>query len=475
MNLKGQRVTVMGLGLFGGGVGAVRFLVREGAVVTVTDLRAEKDLRASVRALNGLPIAFKLGGHDETDFRNADLIVANPAVPRSSPYLKIAESVGVPITSEICLFVQRCPAPIIGVTGSSGKTTTTSLTGEMLKRKDKRTRIGGNIGGSLLDELDMLHAAHTKTQRRKERRVDLLDLDGLHADTDVPVVLELSSFQLDRLGDLPWSPHIAVITNFAPNHIDVHGSLQAYRKAKQQIVMHQTKDDWTIVNGEDAEVSRWTGAGQRVVFAVEGEGDVFVREGKIQHAIGGETRTICSVDTLSLRGRHNLANAISATGAAILSGVSEEDIADVLQTFQGVPHRLEQVAEVNGVLYVNDSIATSPDRTRTALMAYDKPIVLIAGGYDKGIAYDDLGVAIAEKVAHLIVMGETGDAIAAIAKGKTNIHRAKNLEEAMDCATGLAQSGDVVLLSPASASYDQFRNFEERGERFREWVDKLRN
>ena len=448
MNLKGQRVTVMGLGLFGGGVGAVRFLVREGAVVTVTDLRPKKDLRASVCALNGLPIAFKLGGHEEADFRNADLIVANPAVPRSSRYLKIAESAGVPITSEICLFVERCPAPIIGVTGSSGKTTTTSLLGEMLKRKNKRTRIGGNIGGSLLDELDMLYA-------------------------DVPVVLELSSFQLDRLGDLPWSPHIAVITNFAPNHIDVHGSLQAYRKAKQQIVTHQTKSDWTIVNGEDAEVSRWAGTGQRVVFAVEGEGDVFVREGKIQHAIGGETRTVCSVDTIFLRGRHNLSNALSATGAAIVSGVSEKDIADVLQTFQGVPHRLEQVAEVNGVLYVNDSIATSPDRTRTALMAFDKPIVLIAGGYDKGIAFDDLGVAIEEKVAHLIVMGETGDAIAA--KGKTNIHRVENLEEAMGCATGLAQAGDVVLLSPASASYDQFRNFEERGDQFREWVKKLRD
>ena len=172
----------------------------------------------------GLPIAFKLGRHEETDFQNADLIVANPAVPRSSRYLKVAESVGVPITSEICLFVEHCPVPIIGITGSSGKTTTTSLIGEMLKQKDKRTRIGGNIGGSLLDELDLLHA-------------------------DVPVVLELSSFQLDRLGDLPWSPHIAVITNFAPNHIDIHGSLQAYRQAKQQIVMHQTKIDWTIVNG----------------------------------------------------------------------------------------------------------------------------------------------------------------------------------------------------------------------------------
>ena len=450
MKLKGQRITVMGLGLFGGGVGAVRFLVREGAVVTVTDLRAEKDLRASVRALNGLPVAFVLGGHEEMDFRNTDLIVANPAVPRSSPYLKIAESAGVPITSEICLFVERCPAPIIGITGSSGKTTTTSLIGEMLKQKDKRTRIGGNIGGSLLEELDILHA-------------------------DVPIVLELSSFQLDRLGDLPWSPQIAVATNFAPNHIDVHGSLQAYRKAKRQIVMHQTKSDWTIVNGEDAEVSRWAGAGQRIVFAIEGEGDVFVRGGKIQHAIGGETRTICSADTISLRGRHNLANALAATGAAIISGVSEKKIADVLQTFQGVPHRLEQVAEVNGILYVNDSIATSPDRTRTALMAFDRPIVLIAGGYDKGIAFDDMEVAIVERVAHLIVMGETGDAIAATAKGKTNIHRVENLEEAMDCAKDLAQFGDVVLLSPASASYDQFRNFEERGQRFRECVEKLRD
>ena len=440
----------MGLGLFGGGVGAVRFLVREGAVVTVTDLRPKKDLRASVHALKGLPIAFVLGRHEETDFQNTDLIVANPAVPRSSRYLKIAESTGVPITSEICLFVERCPAPIIGVTGSSGKTTTTSLIGEMLKRKDKRTRIGGNIGGSLLDELDRLHA-------------------------DVPIVLELSSFQLDRLGELPWSPHIAVTTNFAPNHIDVHGSLQAYRKAKQQIVLHQTKDDWTIVNGEDAEVSRWVGAGQRVVFAVEGEGDIVVRNGKIQHTIGGVAQTVCSTHTIALHGRHNLANALAATGAAIINGVSEEDIADVLRTFQGVPHRLEQVAEVNGVLYVNDSIATSPDRTRTALLAYDMPIVLIAGGYDKGIAFDELGVAMAEKVAHLIVMGETGGAIATAAKGKTNIHHVENLEEAMGCAMGLAQSGDVVLLSPASASYDQFRNFEERGQRFREWVEKLRD
>ena len=450
MNLKDQRVLVMGLGLFGGGVGAVRFLVREGAVVTVTDLRPKAELTASVRALDGLPVAFVLGGHEERDFRNADLIVANPAVPRSSRFLRVAESAGVPVTSEICLFVERCPAPVIGITGSSGKTTTTSLLGEMLKRKNDRTLIGGNIGGSLLDALDILHR-----------------------DANIPVVLELSSFQLDRLGDLPWSPHIAVLTNFAPNHLDVHGSLEAYRKAKQQIVAHQSRGDWAIVNGEDAEALRWPGDGQRAIFAVEGKGHVFVRDGKIQHAIWGATRTVCSVDALRLRGRHNLANALAATGAAIVSGVHLTDVAEVLRTFEGVPHRLEQVAEINGVCYVNDSIATSPDRTRTALEAFDKPMVLIAGGYDKGIAFDELGPAIAEKVAHLIVMGKTGDAIADAAKGGATIHRVKNLDDAMACAARVAQRGDVVLLSPASASYDQFRNFEERGERFRAWVKKL--
>ncbi|MDP6040996.1 MAG: Mur ligase family protein, partial [Candidatus Latescibacteria bacterium] len=207
VKLKNKRVLVMGLGLFGGGVGAVRFLVREGADVTVTDLRSEEELDTSVRALDGLPVAFKLGGHDEDDFQSSDLIVANPAVPRSSQFLKTAESAGVPITSEICLFVERCPAPVIGVTGSSGKTTTTSLLGEMLKRMDRRTVVGGNIGRSLLEDLDTL------------------------AD-DTPVLLELSSFQLDRLGDMLWSPHVGVVTNFAPNHLDIHGSLEAYREAK---------------------------------------------------------------------------------------------------------------------------------------------------------------------------------------------------------------------------------------------------
>ena len=450
IDVKGRRVLVMGLGSFGGGVGAVRFLVREGARVTVTDLRSAGELDASVRALDGLPVAFKLGGHDEADFRAADMVVANPAVPRSSLFLRAAEEAGVPITTEICLFVSRCRGRVIGITGSSGKTTTTALIGQMVGRVDGGVRVGGNIGGSLLDEVDAIAM-------------------------NAAVVLELSSFQLDRLGDLSWSPHIAVVTNFAPNHIDVHGSIEAYKKAKRQIVLHQKAGDWAVVNADDAEVRGWGKAGQRVGFGLVTQAEVFVRDGAIFHAIKGVERAVCPVVDLRLPGWHNVSNAMAAVGAAVAWGVPEAVVAEVLRSFTGVPHRQEKVAEIEGVTYVNDSIATSPDRTRVALEAFGRGIVLIAGGYDKGIGFGDLGPAIGQRVAHLIVLGATAEAIAASVPddAATVIHRVANIEEAVGLAGTLAQPGDTVLLSPASASYDQFRNFEERGERFRALVREI--
>ena len=452
MDLKNKNVLVMGLGLFGGGVGATRFLVRHGARVTVTDLRTEDALASSVKALEGLPVTYKLGGHDEADFKHADLIVANPAVPRSSPFLRVAEEVGVPITTEICLFVRHCPAHVIGVTGSSGKTTTTSLIGEMLKHVDGRTLIGGNMGRSLLADLDSLQA-------------------------DVPVVLELSSFQLDRLGESGWSPNIAVVTNFAPNHIDIHGSLEAYRQAKKNILLHQAKNDWAIVNANDAEVSRWPHNGQRMLFGLKSECDVFVRDGQISYAKDIETRTICSVDTLQLLGEHNVANALAATGAALAWGVPDKVIAHVLQSFEGVPHRLEHVAIVNGVTYINDSIATSPDRTRVALEAMSDNCILIAGGYDKKIPFNNLADPIANKVSHLILMGQTAQAIANVVPttAKTQIYFVNDLPKAVSLAHNLATSNQTVLLSPASASYDQYPNFEARGKLFKDLVKVLQD
>ncbi len=444
MDLQGQRVLVMGLGLFGGGVGAVRYLHGQGARVAVTDLRPAGELAESLEALEGLPVRFMLGGHDEEDFRRADLIVANPGVPRSSPFLQAAEAAGVPVTTEICLFVTRCAAPIVGVTGSSGKTTTTALLGTMLRRARPDTLVGGNIGGSLLDRLGDIRP-------------------------DTPVVLELSSFQLDRLGDLPWSPQVAVVTNFAPNHLDVHGSLEAYRHAKRQIVVHQRADDWAVLNGDDAEVIGWADAGEGrcLPFGLESglARGVFVREGEIRHLSRGAERTICAACDLRLPGRHNLANALAACAGALCRGIGEGDIAEALRCFSGVEHRLERVGEIGGVSFYNDSIATSPDRTRVALEALAGEIVLIAGGYDKGLGFDRLGPAIGHKVSDLILLGKTADAIAASVPGEapTRIHRVVSLEEAVERAAGLARPGSAVLFSPASASYDMFRNFDERG------------
>ena len=319
-SLKGRRVLVMGLGLFGGGVGAARYLQREGAEVTVTDLRTGEDLAESIQALDGVPVRYRLGGHDEDDFARADLVVASPAVPRSSSYLLLAEARGIPITTEICLFLERCPCRVVGVTGSSGKTTTTCLLGEMLRRADPRALVGGNLGGSLLDRLKALAP-------------------------DVPVVVELSSFQLDRLGESGWRPEIAVVTNFAPNHIDVHGSLEAYREAKQQIVVHQDRDDYAVLNRDDAEVMGWAtlGRGTCVPFGLEGDQKqgVYIRDGEIHHVLGGAQGKVCPASDLKLPGRHNLANALAACGAALCWGVGEGDIAEALRDFSGVEEARE--------------------------------------------------------------------------------------------------------------------------------------
>ncbi len=451
--LDGRRVLVMGLGLFGGGVGAVRFLCREGALVTVTDLRPAEALPESLQALESLPVAYRLGGHEASDFRSADLVVANPGVPRSSRFLKVAEKSGVPVTTEVCLFVERCSAPVVGVTGSSGKTTTTSLVGEMLRRKTPRTMVGGNIGGSLLDRLEEISS-------------------------DTHVVLELSSFQLDRLSDMEWSPQTAVITNFAPNHLDMHGSLEAYKRAKRQIMAHQGAPDVVVLNGDDPEVRQWAGDGSRIVFSTKRRSgcDVFLDDGEIRHRVGNSEKTVCPSTEVALPGRHNLANALAACGAALCNGVCEADIATVLRSFSGVPHRLERVADIGGVTYYNDSIATSPDRTRVALEALPSDVVLIAGGYDKGLAFDALGCHIGRKVSDLILTGQTADAIAASVPGgsSTRILWVDSLDAAVFAAARLAESGATVLFSPASASYDSFRNFEERGDRFRKLVLDMR-
>lgn len=449
LSLEGKRVLVMGLGLLGGGVQATRFVAEQGADVTVTDTNDERGLAPSIEALADLDVFYRLGGHDENDFSRVDLVVANPAVPVNSPYLEIARSSGVPVTTEIGLFLARCVSPVFAVTGSSGKTTTTMMLGRMVHKKWPASMVGGNLGVSLLGELPKL---------------------GENA----PVVLELSSFQLRHLRAMAWRPNLAVVTNFSENHLDVHGTLEDYRASKQAILAFQIESDAAVLNAEDSEVIGWETAARVIYFGVEagskgpshGQG-AFLRDGAIWM---GDDRLVAASD-LHVPGIHNVSNACAAAAAASAVGVSPGDVREVLLDFEGIEHRLECVGAVEGVTYINDSIATSPDRTAVALEAVDGEIVLIAGGYDKGISFDALGPKIAQHVRCLVVMGETANALAASVEGTgVEVKHADDLDKAVAAARGAARAGDTVLLCPASASYGMFANFEERGCRFKALV-----
>ena len=459
LNLKGKRVTVMGLGLFGGGVGATRFLVKRGAEVTVTDLRDREALRESVDALAGLPVRLKLGGHDRRDFQEAELIVVNPAVPRDSPFLKIAQENGVPIDTEMNLFFRLCRAPIIGITGTNGKTTTTALVGDILRRVNPQTVVGGNIGGSLLDQIDQIQP-------------------------DTPVVVELSSFQLEYLRNTGISPHIAVVTNLTANHLDRHRTMENYIEAKKGIIAHQGSGDTAVLNYDDSIVRGWEEEcrGEVWFFSLRERLDqgVFVQGEGIVLNQGDHETEICGVGQLLLPGRHNLQNALASATAAWLAGAPPEAIRETFQSFQGVEHRLEFVRELGGVKYYNDSIATTPESTLAALDCFPEEITLIAGGSDKGLQFEELAEAIAARVKILILIGTTAEKIGSLVErekdrleSKVILHYCSSLAQAVLKAQKETAKGGVVLLSPACASYDMFRNFKERGEMFKKLVWEL--
>jgi UDP-N-acetylmuramoylalanine--D-glutamate ligase len=459
IDLAGCKVTVMGLGRFGGGLGAVRFLAARGACVTVTDLLSAEELAEPLSQLADCAIdAYHLGGHVDADFIDADLIVVNPAVPPGNPFLAKAREACILLTSEMSLFWQFNRSRTIGVTGSNGKSTTAAMTHSILQAAGISSRLGGNIGTSLLPEVDQISA-------------------------DDWSVLELSSFQLDDLDRLPASPNIAVVTNFTPNHLDWHGSLDEYRRAKQSILRWQTPDDVAILNQDDSDVSSWPTFGRRLAFGVRDAGCDGIFERGTEHVLrlNGSQERFLLREWISLPGRHNLFNAMAAACAAIGAGADLEAVRRGLADYRSLPHRLEFVAEIHGRRFYNDSLATTPESAAVALEAFSQPVILLAGGYDKQIDLTPLAQGIAHRAKAAALMGQTADLLACLLEE----HAAKNddpptrectsFEEAFDWAVSRSGPGDVVLLSPGCASYDWFRNYAERGRRFVELVEHYRH
>jgi len=452
-NFKGKRVLVMGLGRFGGGIGVSKFLAQEGAHVKVTDLAGEDELTESIKQLAGLNIEYHLGGHREEDFAEADLIVVNPAVHKDSPWLKVAREHKVRLTSEMNIFFALCPTPIIGVTGSNGKSTTTAMIGEILKASrgkannqqgNSKVWVGGNIGqGSLLARI------------KEISRADI-------------VVLELSSFQLYDLGEVECSPHIAVVTNIAPNHLDWHGSMKEYINAKQNIFRFQNQNDYLVLNSEDEELKKWGElTDSKVVWYPEGDRGLRNREYEIEDI------------KLKVPGRHNRMNAAAALAAVGTMGLDLAEALKALEEYAGLEHRLEFVGEIEGVRYYNDSIATTPESAIAALESFNQKKIMILGGYDKKIPFEGLVKKIAGEVEAVVLIGEVRDTLADLIERERKDRKerlpvwekADTLEQAVSLCREYAKEGMVVLFSPGCASYDMFRNFQERGEKFKGLVN----
>ena len=431
---RDQRVLVMGLGLHGGGVGIARFFCDRGARVTVTDLRPESDLRPSLDALSDCRIEFVLGEHRAQDFREANLIVRNPAVPAESPYLAIAREHGVPIDMEMGIFFRECdPTRIIGITGTRGKSTTATFVQHLLEHHDVDAVLAGNIRRSAVTLLDGLKPRQT-------------------------VVLELSSWQLEALDQHQLSPGVAVITNVLPDHLNRYPDMDAYAAAKGAIVRYQSGGDLAVLNRDN------------------------------QLAAGFATSTAAEVRWFSpdddlpgwedarVAGDHNQANLAAAIAATARFDIPAATIARAVASFKGVPYRQQQISVRNGVRYINDTCSTTPDATLAALATVPGPIVLIAGGSDKRLNFDALSqriVALGPSIRSIILFPGEGTARMRPGLPPTILHDVATMDEAVSLANRHARPGDAVLLSPACASFGTFKNEFDRGDQFNDCVMAL--
>lgn len=452
-DLKNKRVTVMGLGRLGGGVGIVKFLAERGAKLIVTDIKQKEELSESLEQLKKFSgIEFVLGQHRKEDFIDRDLIIKNPGVSKRSPYLQIARDKGIPIQTDVGLFLQLSTASIIGITGTKGKSTTASLLYELLK-KNYTTFLAGNIGKSPLDILSK-------------------------ADANSLVVLELSSWQLEDLTSLEISPHVAVILNIYPDHLNRHPDFSDYISAKKVIFQFQNTDDIAVLNYDDDVVRRFSSEvrGKVRFFSITNPvKGVFVKDGHIY--LGEGKDALIAVPNIALKGNHNLSNVCAALSVGEIYKIRPKDMQSVLHDFSGISFRQEFIREIHGIKFFNDTTATNPQAAIAAIDRFGPSLILIAGGVDKKLSYTELALKIAQRVKHLILLpGSASEKIKlhlGPLKKSPPVDEVSSMVEAVKSAFQHASSGDTIALSPAAASFNLFQNEFDRGEQFNEQVMNL--
>ncbi|MBI1740111.1 MAG: UDP-N-acetylmuramoyl-L-alanine--D-glutamate ligase [Acidobacteriales bacterium] len=448
MDLDNKRVLVVGLGR--SGVASALFLKSRGARVTVSDSKPEAELRSEILLLLEHGITVETGGHGDRTFRGQDMIVVSPGVPFDAPQLEQARALGEPVIGEVELAAQFLPGPIAAITGANGKTTTTTLAGEIIAAGKFPTLVGGNIGTPAISFVDQ-------------------------ARPDTWIVLEVSSFQLETI--VEFRPRIAVILNITPDHLDRHKTFINYVNAKARIFANQRQDDFSVLNADDPTTAGLADRTRAQLFwfsrKKEVEKGAFVRGGHIFFRDGKSEREIMPLSEIPLKGAHNLENVLAGISMGAIVGCPPGQIREAVRNFKAVEHRLEFVAKVAGVDYYNDSKATNVDATIKALESFPANIHLILGGKDKGSDYTVLNELLRQRVKRVYTIGAAATKIEAQIAGAAEIVSSQTLENAVRQASESAQTGDIVLLAPACASFDQFQNYEHRGRVFKEVVHAL--
>ncbi len=453
MNLKNKKVLVIGLAVTG--IPLVKILCDLGANVIVNDLKEEKDLKNSINELSNLNVDYILGSHPQNleSLGHIDLTVVSPGIPLDIAFIEEIKNKGIEIIGEIELAYRLSKGHIVAITGTNGKTTTTALVGEIFKNAGRTTYVVGNIGLAFI----------CKALQTKEEDV---------------IILEASSFQLESIVD--FHPEVGVFLNLTPDHLNRHKTMNNYKMAKLNLFKNQNKDDIAIINYDDLQLRELAKnlKGNVIYFSRKEDlkQGIFIENEKIVFIKDGNKKEIISIDEVFIPGKHNLENALAATAISIAMNVDIKYIIHTLKTFQGVAHRVEAVDIINGVKFVNDSKATNSDAAIKAIEAIEAPILLLAGGLDKGTEFDEFINAFNGKIKHLFVYGETADKLYQTANrlNFNSVSKMKDLEEAVNNAYEISSSGDTVLLSPACASWDMYENFELRGQHFKDIIRRLR-